>query len=180
MNKGLFSNLEKAILEMKPKLAASLRPGLTEAQIKAILRDAELGKNIDAVVALYSWKNGADKTKMLEPFFPENIYHFLPLDEAIAHRISMQKAIDTLVAMGSPIEMPQDTKRYLPVFSDNVTGFLAIDLEPGMNNRVMTVEFESETPFLELCDSFNSFLSETTRAIQEDEAPAFFDISSST
>jgi hypothetical protein len=87
----------------------------------------------------------------------------------------MQKAINTLVELGTPIKMPQEERRYIPVFWDGVTGSLAIDLKPGMRNRVMAVEFESELPFREICDSFDAFLSDATRAIQHNESPTFLD-----
>ncbi len=179
MDQKLFAALESAVRVKKPKVADALQPGLSEAQIRAILGPTRTDKDIDAVVALYSWKNGVDADKARQPFFSETIYQFLPLDEAVEHCASMQEAIDALVAMGSPIEMPQDATRYLPVFWDGVTASLAIDLEPGMNNRVMEIEFESEMPFREVSDSFEWFLSMAIKATQDDEAPAFLDISSS-
>lgn len=173
MKKALFVNLEKAILATKPKLAEALQPGLTEAQITDALNRANLDKNVDAVVALYSWKNGADMAKAQEGFFSESIYQFLSLEAAVEHCANLQVAVNALIALGSPVEMPQEAGRYIPVFWDGVTGYLAIDLKPDMSNRVMEIEFESEEPFREVCDSFDAFLADVTEAIQENEAPAF-------
>lgn len=173
MKKELFDNLEQAILATRPKLATALQLGLTEEQITDVLNLPKVGKNVDAVVALYSWKNGVDIAKAQEPFFPESIYHFLPLEAAVEHCASLQEAAKALAALGSPIKMSQEAGRYLPVFWDGVTGYIAIDLKPGMSNRVMEIEFESEQPFRKVYDSFDAFLADVTRAIQENEAPAF-------
>jgi len=174
--KELFVNLENAIRAKKPKLAEALLPGLTGAEIVDILNRANVDKNVDAVIALYSWKNGVDAAKAREPFFPGTIYQFLPLEAALEHCATVEQAVAALIAMGSPIEMPRDPGRYLPVFWDGVTASLAIDLKPGMSNRVIEIEFESEEPFRKVCDSFDAFLAEAARAIEEDEVPAFLNM----
>lgn len=167
MRKELFAKLEKEILARRPRLAKALQPGLTEDQIRDILNRAKASNHIDALVGLYSWKNGAAETP--ESFFPESIYQFLPLEAAVEHHANLQQAAHALAAMGSPVRISKEEGRYFPVFWDGVTGYLAIDLKHGMGNRVMEVEFESETPFRKVCGSFEEFLVEATRAIQEDE-----------
>ncbi len=169
MNKASFDKLEKAIRARRPNLAKALQPGLPEAQVTDILKRAKVGKNVDAVVALYSWKNGADTTKAKQTFFPESIYQFLPLDAAVEQCAAVQRAVNALTELGSPIELPREAGRYLPVFWDGVTGFLAIDLKPAKSNRVIEIEFESEEPFREVCDSFEAFLADATKAIEENE-----------
>jgi hypothetical protein len=173
VKKALFDRLEKAILASRPKVAKGLQSGLTEARINDILNRAKVSTNVDAVLALYSWKNGADTAKAQETFLPKSIYQFLPLEAAVKHCANLEEATNTLVALGSPVKMSQEAGRYLPVFWDGVTGYLAIDLKPGMGNRVMEIEFESEEPFRKVCDSFDAFLTDATRAIQENESLAF-------
>lgn len=171
----LLEKLESALAEQRPRIAKSLLPGLPEVQIRQILNRAKVGENVDAVVALYSWKNGSDRTDAQQTFFPESLYQFLSLEAAVEKCLLIQKAVKALVELGSPIEMPQEDRRYIPAFWDGVTGFLAIDLKQGMRNRMMAVEFESEVPFREICDSFEAFLTSVTRAIQQNERPAFLD-----
>ena len=172
----MFDKLERAILSGRPELAKSLQPGLSHERVREILNRARVEGNVYAVVALYSWRNGSHTATPWETFFPKAIYHFLPLEDAVQHWASVQKAIGTLVELGTPVAMPKEEGRYLPTFFDGASGSLAIDLKPGMNNRVMAVEFESEEPFREVCSSFDEFIIEATRAIEKDELPIFLDL----
>lgn len=174
----MFEKLENVLADKRPSVAKALQPGLSEVRIRRVLNRAKVAGNVDAVVALYSWKNGTDWTHAQQTFFPDSLYHFLSLEAAIENCLSLQEAIKSLVNLGSPMEMPQEEGRYVPAFWDGVTGFLAIDLKPGMRNRVMSVEFESEVPFREICDSFDVFLTDTITAIQQNESPAFLDVNS--
>ena len=171
--KELLIKLEQALRAKRPKVARALRPGLSEAQITAVLNRAKPSRKIDAAVGFYSWKDGADTAQAQESFFPNSIYQFLPLEAAVEHCANLQKAVQVLTELGGPVEMPNEPERYLPAFWDGATGYLALDLKQGMSNRVMEIEFESEEPFREVCDSFEAFLAEATRAIQENETPRF-------
>ncbi len=173
MKNNLFTTLENALLTRAPQLAAVLRPGLAETEIRSILSRAKIRGNVDALVALFSWKNGADMAKAEESFFPESIYQFLSLEAAVDLYVHTQRAASALIAFGSPVVFPHDPRRYFPVFSDGVTASLAIDLNPGMNNRVMEIEFESEEPYREICESFEGFIAEATKAIQKGEPLSF-------
>lgn len=169
MKNASITKLEEALLVRTPRLAAALHPGLPEEEIRRTLSHAKIGGNIDAVVALFSWKNGADTAKAQETFLPESIYRLLSLDAAVDLYVHTQRAVGALIAFGTPVVFPEDPRRYFPIFSDGVTGSLAIDLNPGMNNRVMEIEFESDEPYREIYDSFETFIAEATKAIQEDK-----------
>ncbi len=172
-----IERMGEAILAGNPNLAKVLRPPLSEQNVRSALNSAAVHGTVDAVVALYSWKDGLEQSTR-EPFFPESIFRFLPLDEALERSQSMKAAVTALRDLGSPIEMPEETSRYVAAFWDGATGFLAIDVWEGMDNRVMRLELESEEPFQQIYKSFDAFLADATAAAKANESPNFMDLES--
>lgn len=158
-----------------------LRPGLSEGEVRGLLGRAGVEGEIGALVALYTWRNGERPDTGLPArevaFFPNDIYHFLSLEEALDNfRGNQEAAADLVEITGDPTHLREGMRRYFPIFTDGSTGFLGVDLEPSNRSRVVVIEFESTEPFVEAYPSFAEFIEDAIRANQEDDRLSCFQI----
>lgn len=168
----LLNNLEQAVLARDPLLVAELQPGVPRNRITGILRESSVTGEMAALVDLYAWKNGisrdSKRTLQENSLFPESIYQFLPLHEAIEHFIGVQRAAKFLVEVtGDPTKISQGSRRYFPVFWDCATGYLAIDIVPSHHNRLVIVDLESEDAIRSAYRRFDDFVIDAIVANQE-------------
>ncbi len=169
----LLEELARALASRNRALSERLQPGLSEADVKRILAEAGVQGKIEALVVLYTWRNGA---LWGEPaFFPQSAYQFLSLQEAIEDYEGNKSAATELVeTLGMPRESVGDVRRYFPVFADGGGGYLEVDLDWEGRNAVAEFDFEGGPP-REVYPSFDEFLLDTIRSNQEDDALRFFD-----
>lgn len=168
----LLTKLEQALFRRNPALAEKLQPGVPTKLVCHILEEAGVAGNIEALVALYGWKNGVGIHSRLAAgettFFPDAMYQFLSLESSVEHLSRLREAARGLVKLtGDPTGLSEGVDRFFPVLWDGSTGYLAVDVKPSNNNRVVLLEFESVEPFRELYSSFEEFLRDTIRANEE-------------
>jgi len=172
MSQRLIIELEAAIAAKNPALAQRLQPGLPDDAVKQYLSEAQVTGEVDALIALYTWKNGtvADESTLLTEtaFFPDELYQFLPIQTAISQLKDMHSG-----ATFHP-KLAQEIARYFPMFWDNSTGFIAVDVTNGSNNRVVLLDFEEAERAREAFSSFDDFIRDAIRANVEDDRLACF------
>jgi SMI1 / KNR4 family (SUKH-1) len=179
MVEKLLADLYEAVSARSPSMRRLLRPGLREEEIRARLVDAGVEAPQEALIQLYSWRNGAQREAGLSNYdwciFPKGIHHFLSLEEAVEEFKSNREAAAELVGItGDPTKLNEGASRYFPIFWDGSTGCLCVDLEPSKHGRVVMMEFESTEPFVEAYPSFEAFLEDAIRANREDDNLACF------
>lgn len=171
MNSALLVQLENAIRRRRPSLAARLMPGLPETKIREALSNAGITGAVEPLIDLYSWRDGTalnDSASLGEAsFFTVEVYLFMGLEAAISHSETVHEAVAQLQ------EMVQDTQAHdmftgfsgqlFAAFSNGATSSIVFDLNPGKENRVLSVEFESEQPVRVAYNSFTDFIEDAIR-----------------
>ena len=162
----LLGTFEQLVVARNPLLAKKLKPGLSEEQIRRLLRRHRVDGDLAQVVALYRWKNG---TK-LDPeivaskvgFFPGKAYYFLDLEMALGH-------LDHTKVAARKRPQLADGAFYFPLFWDGSTGWIATDIRPSHHNAVIAAEHRAEVPFREAYASLYEFLEDAIRALTTNE-----------
>jgi len=173
MSSQLFSELERAIRSRNPVAADGLQPGLPDLGIREALDRERVGGDHDALVEIFSWKNGSklsDKPLSETSLFPRSVFQFLSLEAGMEHFRGFKVVADVtretgpLYALLSAIAI-----RYFPLFWDSGHGYLVVDLQPGSSRGVMLVEFESDDPLRQAYSSMGAFLRDAIRANLQNE-----------
>jgi len=174
MSKELLQLLETAIRHRNPILSDRLQPGLPDTRIRRILQRAKVEGAVDAVVSLFSWKNGSrldpSITQGQASPFPNSVYMFETLEVMLAHFRGFKE-----FAVHHP-KYTEVVGRYFPMFWDGSTGYLAIDLEPSGHNRLVLLDPESESFVREAYRSFDEFLKDAIRANEEADSLTCFEV----
>jgi cell wall assembly regulator SMI1 len=174
MSKALLHDLERAVCQRYPELAARLRAGLPEDDIQKMLQDAGASGEVKPVVSLFAWHDGSQPapwaTLADASLFPESIYVFGDLATMIEHFKTFQESF---------IFHPRHHElhgRYFPMFWDNSTGYLAVDLTSA-TGRMVLLEPESEELVREAYGSFDEFLKDAIRANEAHDILTCFQVS---
>lgn len=192
----LLRRLEEVIVDRNPRLAEWLNSGLPESRIRAALGKAKVSGNIEALVHLYSWRNGTawDGEALMEEtsLFPESIYQFMNLDEAIGEWVNNKEGIEKFrsafkneevcskmkaALRGLPQKMVEENEKkmrsilsgligcFFPVFTDQTNHVIAIDLTSSKRNQVVLLDYEAPgcNP-VQAYSSFEEFIKDVIRA----------------
>lgn len=174
----ILGALDAAISKRHPLLSKQLRPGAPPNVITRRLK--KVTGITEPVFDLYAWHDGTDPVRTVSGvthnlsfdelgFFPEENFHFITLEMAVAHLTTWAEA-----AKHRP-ELKEGAGRYFPLFWDGSTAYLTVDLKPGNRSRVVFFENESDAPFRQAYVSFDDFLLDTLHANETDEPLRFFE-----
>src|SRR5690348_13407561 len=119
MCRELLRQLERAVRQRCPEVAARLRPGLPEGDIRKMLQSAGISADVEPVVSLFAWHDGSQPdplaTLVEASLLPKSIYVFGDLGTMIEHSKTLHES-----SFYHPKFYRAD-ERYLPMFWDNVT-----------------------------------------------------------
>jgi hypothetical protein len=191
--KELFDELEAAVLKRNPGIAAAMLPGLPTDEIRAQLKRVGMKQNIEPIVQLYGWHNGAVVGKENEaarlgiapPVVTEapqkNIEFLRGLGYKIDGPTKRYKSFLFFRFQGSIVSIkhwknfsatvPSSAKlatRFVPFISTNEGDNLALDVTPEGNGRIVMIE-ASEKQVRAAYASFEEFLRDLIRANQTNE-----------
>ncbi len=172
MNARRLKELEAAIAVRSPLLARKLKPGLSETRIKRSLARERLEGDLEALLQLYSWKNGTLLDRELEEaklaFFPKANYDFIELERAAADARFIREASDFNPKLSVGIG------RYVPVFWNGGTSWLTVDIKMGCHNRIVHLQSDNPQPYKEAYGSFDEFVTDAINANLSDAALRYF------
>ena len=111
-----LARLERLLATHAPHALASLRPGLTPDEIKALEKSSGLALT-DDLRTLYAWHDGIDETSQQTLFF---MYDFPPLESLIAARDAMAKQAksENLIERVAMAQVARTTGRWIGIFPD--------------------------------------------------------------
>jgi hypothetical protein len=174
----LLNKLATVLQRKNPFLAERLKRGLDEAEIRKKLQSVLGAGSIGPLIALYSWRNGTSSAEVaLEKasLFPGDVYEFIDLDTALYQFEIIKESARFLGTHTSSSEKYADlADNCFPSFWNGGTGWLAIDVSRSRNNRVVTVDFESERPIQDAYNSCDEFLKDVIRANEENDSLVCF------
>ncbi len=169
INRKLMESLGREIASRNPPLWERLQPGIPEAEVRSILAEAGIHGRIEALVVLYTWRNG----ELVDPEVPvgdtaflrtlHQSYRFLNLREALDAFEAHKRAAEDFETLGAPEKKRRvrDIRAYFPVLSDDRDGYVAIDLAEARNG-VAVIDFQSGAA-REVYASFDGFLRDGIR-----------------
>jgi hypothetical protein len=176
---NLLQELESVLAENRPRLAERLQPGLPEMKIRKMLSKGQIEGAIDALVALYKWKDGTilsalrsrDDTPMAYhtfrievSFVPKHTYFFTSLERAI-NDFDFIKQIASRHPTAASV-----AGRYFPILCNGATEWFALDLNSGADSRVAIIQPKAEDTCREAYSSFEAFIFDVIRANREDDS----------
>jgi hypothetical protein len=174
MNTALFEKLGAALRQRNPELADRLQPGLSENRIRRKLERIEVRGSIEPIVSLFAWKNGVNNSDQAlsgeqASLFPKSIYLFTELDMMAADFQGFKECMEHHPAYAKVVG------RYFPLFWDGSNSWLGVDLNSTQNSRLVLIHTEFEQMVFQAYDSFEEFLNDAIRAIEENVSLACFD-----
>ncbi len=139
--KDLLSGLQASVQNRFPAMAASLRPGASEAQLDAF--EAHIGQRLPAQFReLYRWHDGQDDDDGTALGLFVGL-PFLPLAQAQRHWQDECRALDVPAAQQArdgqaygcvppgAIKPVPASRCWIPFADDGAGAFLGVDLDPG-------------------------------------------------
>jgi len=138
-----------------------LEGGLPERRIRDMLHRAKVEGNVEPIVDLFGWKNGARADPSVAQYaspFPNSEYIFMDLEMMVVDF----RGFDEL-AMYHP-RYANVVGKYFPVFWNGSDCWMAVDLEPSNQSQVVLIEGQLENITRPLYDSFHEFLKDAIRA----------------
>jgi hypothetical protein len=191
--KELFDELEAAVLKRNPGIATAMLPGLPEDEIRAQLKRVGMKQNIEPIVQLYGWHNGAVVGKENEaarlgiapPVITEapqkNIEFLRGLGYKIDGPTKRYKSFLFFRFQGSIVSIKHWKKfaatipscaklslRFVPFISTNDGENLALDVTPEGNGRIVMIG-DKEKQVRAAYASFEEFIRDLIRANQTNE-----------
>jgi hypothetical protein len=169
----LFAKIDAAIAARNPKLSKQLCPGMPRGSLRKKLSDLPGDK--EALFDLYSWHNGTmpvREQKGTRYVMSYDDLTFVPCE------ILVLPSFDLMLADFGSWSSAKKQHRFLrdvagrcfPFLWDGGTTWLSLELGETGRQRVMAVEFESDTPVREAYGSFEDCLIDILKA-NEDEVP---------
>jgi hypothetical protein len=190
--KELIQQLEAAVLRRNPGIAAAFQPGLPPEQIRKDLKRAGIRGDVEPLVELYCWRNGAKSFKESEAyeqgFAPPVIS---TLDQAhidfmrgLGHKFDPHKrlydAYNFSEFQGGLWHVKHWKKfsrtnpklvglvgRYFPFMANKAGDSIALDVHPEAHHRVVIVTKDNDV--CEAYDSFEEFLKDLIHANETGE-----------
>lgn len=163
-----LKELESAIADRNPLLAERLQPAISETKARKALERAGATGAIEPLLQLYSWKNGTIIDRELASsktgFFPGPAYQFTELGRAIGDFKTLQEAFET---RSDGKKLAEGVGRYFPFLWSGAVKWISVDLHPSWRNRVMLIDTDGASPYVEAYTSFEDFISDVIRANYE-------------
>ncbi len=177
-----LQKLENSIRKRGTLVAERFRPGLSQRQIRRVLREKLVTGNVETLVAIYTWRDGTDlharNPFKIEPYvrlkadlsiFPKEPFFFFPsLEMSLAQFTGFSEYSESRPSLREAIG------RYFPVFWDGAIRCLCLDISEHGNNQVLDLFLNTERPIRVLYPSFGSFVDAAVRANLEGEELSAF------
>jgi hypothetical protein len=161
VSKDLLIKLEEALISRESNFEKLLQPGLSAGIVRDKLHEAGFNGNVEALVELYTWKNGTFPEKKMTlgqtSILPDDIYQFIDIDTAMEQQ---KMILDIPIILEAHPLLAENPQRYFPFLWDTVTGYMVLDTALEGNQGILHMEIESPELFDKAYESFESFLKE--------------------
>lgn len=158
----LLKNIDEAISKNNKDLAEHLNLGVPFEALQKIL--CQIPGDTDVLRDLYSWHNGTRIFKNSDNHINKKSLSCISLiPEEVFTYMDIEFALNTFLLWSDIAQYNSMIKiaigRYFPILWDHSDAFICIDLKHGNNHKVIYYDPQNDTPFSELYQSFDEFLS---------------------
>ena len=160
--KQLLEQLEKSVVEVNPKLAERLLPGIPEEKIVRLLQKHQVHNSVSEIVSVFAWKNGCRLDPSMSGFeslFPNTGFMFLNF-KTMLHHFESHKECAVVHS-----RLAADFGCSFPLFWDGSVDWLAIGIADKNSGKIVRLSMrDGSMPSMRTHDTLDDLINEAIKA----------------